>query len=108
MALAILSVWPNAADLDVRILATDIDEGVLGVARAGAYSAEAVDAIPPTFRGRWLQKDPSTARTWRAGAEMRALIAFKPLNLIADWPLKREDYQRALAACLTGRGYSVK
>ncbi len=26
----------------------------------------------------------------------------------ADWSRKREDYQRALAACLTGRGYSVR
>lgn len=26
----------------------------------------------------------------------------------ADWSRKREDYQRALAACLVGRGYSVR
>lgn len=89
MALAVLSVWPDAADLDIRILATDIDQSVVEIGRAGAYSAEAIEAIPPQFRNRWLQKDPHAARTWRVGAEARALVAFKPLNLIAPWPMKR-------------------
>lgn len=89
MALSVLSVWPNAADLDIRILATDIDQSVVNTARAGAYSAEAVDPIPAALRNRWLEKDPNTARTWRVGAEARSLIAFKPLNLIGQWPMKR-------------------
>ncbi|MES1200254.1 MAG: protein-glutamate O-methyltransferase CheR [Pseudomonadota bacterium] len=89
MALAVLSVWPDAANLDVRILATDIDNNVLTTARAGAYSAEAIDAIPAAFRNRWLVKDENTARTWRVGAETRALVAYKPLNLNADWPMRR-------------------
>lgn len=89
MALAVLSVWPDAANLDVKILATDIDENVLKIGRAGAYSAEAIEPIPSNFRNRWLEKDPNTARTWRVGAEARALVSFKPLNLIRDWPMKR-------------------
>ena len=89
MALAVLSVWPDAADLDVRILATDIDNNVLATARAGAYSAEAIEAIPAAFRNRWLVKDENTARTWRVGPEARALIAYKPLNLNGEWPMRR-------------------
>jgi chemotaxis protein methyltransferase CheR len=89
LALSVLSVWPNAADLDVRILATDIDEGVVATARAGAYTAESIEHIPAEHRNRWLAKDTDTARTWRIGAEARSIIAFKPLNLIGDWPMKR-------------------
>ncbi len=89
MALAVLSVFPDAAEHDIKILATDIDENVLKIGRAGAYSAEAIDAIPANFRNRWLEKDEAAARTWRVGAEARALVSFKPLNLIADWPLKK-------------------
>jgi chemotaxis protein methyltransferase CheR len=89
MALAVLSVWPDAADLDIRILATDIDTNVVKIARAGAYSADAVEAIPGAFRNRWLKKDPDSAGTWRVGAEARALISFKPLNLIGEWPMQR-------------------
>lgn len=89
MALAVLSVWPNAADLDIKILATDIDASVVAIGRAGAYSAEAVEPIPAALRSRWLEKDPQAARTWRAGAQARALVSFKTLNLISAWPLKR-------------------
>ena len=88
MALAALSVWPDAASLDVRILATDIDENVLNIARAGAYSSEAIEAIPAAFRNRWLEKDPDASRTWRVGADARALVSFKPLNLVANWPMR--------------------
>jgi len=89
MALSVLSVWPDAADLDIRILATDIDQSVVNTARAGAYSAEAIEPIPSALRNRWLQKDPNTARTWRVGAEARSLITFNTLNLISGWPMKR-------------------
>ena len=89
LALSVLSVWPNAADLDIRILATDIDEGVVATARAGAYTSESIEHIPAEHRNRWLVKDVDTARTWRIGAEARSIIAFKPLNLIGDWPMKR-------------------
>jgi chemotaxis protein methyltransferase CheR len=89
IALAVLSVWPNAADLDIRILATDIDAGVVATARAGAYGSEAIEPIPADLRNRWLAKDPDAARTWRMGADARALVAFKTLNLIGDWPMKK-------------------
>lgn len=89
MALAVLSVWPAAADLDIRILATDIDRSVVEIGKAGAYSAEAVEPIPAALRNRWLHKDQSAARTWRVGPEARALVSFKQLNLIGQWPMKK-------------------
>jgi chemotaxis protein methyltransferase CheR len=90
LALSALSVWPNAADLDIRILATDIDANVVRTAKAGVYTSEAIDQIPPNHRNRWLAKDPDTARTWRMGPEARALITFNQLNLIGQWPMKKK------------------
>lgn len=89
LALAVLSVLPDAPDLDVRILATDIDEGVVSTARAGAYTSEAVDQVPASFRKDWIVRDTDAARTWRVGAEARSLVSFNTLNLIGDWPMKR-------------------
>lgn len=90
LALSVLAVWPNAADLDIRILATDIDANVVRTAKAGVYTSEAIDQIPINHRNRWLAKDPDTARTWRMGPEARALIAFNQLNLIGQWPMKKK------------------
>lgn len=90
LALAILSVWPNASDLDIRVLATDIDANVLRTARAGVYTSEAIEQIPVGFRKDWITKDPEAARTWRIKPEVRSLITFNQLNLISDWPMKRK------------------
>ncbi len=90
LALAVLSVWPNAADLDIRILATDIDANVVRTAKAGVYTSEAIDQIPANYRNRWMAKDESTARTWRMGPEARSLITFNQLNLIGEWPMKKK------------------
>jgi chemotaxis protein methyltransferase CheR len=90
LALAVLAVWPNAADLDIKILATDIDANVVRTAKAGVYTSEAIEQIPPNYRNRWMAKDPDSARTWRMGEEARALIAFNTLNLIGEWPMKKK------------------
>jgi chemotaxis protein methyltransferase CheR len=89
MALTLLSAIPEATRLDVRILATDIDPVVVDTARAGVYSEEAVSAIPAALRDKWMSRERESGRTiWRAGAEMRSLIAFNTLNLIGEWPMR--------------------
>jgi chemotaxis protein methyltransferase CheR len=88
MALTILSVLPEAADLDVRILATDIDSRIVAQAREGRYSEEAVEPVPSALRDRWMRRDDGGQAGWRMGPEARSLIAFKELNLIGDWPMR--------------------
>ncbi|HEV7691682.1 MAG TPA: protein-glutamate O-methyltransferase [Hyphomonadaceae bacterium] len=84
IALTLLSVIPNAAELDIRILATDIDTNVIAKAMSATYSAEVLKEIPPGLRSRF--------KTRGAEAEVdesaRALISFRELNLMADWPMK--------------------
>jgi chemotaxis protein methyltransferase CheR len=86
LALTVLSVLPDAADHDVRILATDIDPVVLRTAQAGVYSQRCVARIPASFRQHGLQRTPSGE--WRVRDEVRALVAFKRLNLVGDWPMR--------------------
>ncbi|MEO1689463.1 MAG: CheR family methyltransferase, partial [Pseudomonadota bacterium] len=67
---------------DLRILATDLDTKVLAKAKSGRYAADRVDGLSSEAR----------AMTRRAGgevemsAELRAMIAFRQLNLLHDWP----------------------
>lgn len=88
MALTVLALIPNAAELDVRILATDIDTNMIRQGQEGIYSDEMIEGVPGAARGRWLERDPDDRSRWRLGPEARALVAFKPLNLMAAWPMK--------------------
>ena len=89
MALTVLSVLPEAADLDVRILATDIDPNMVAEGREGLYTAEALEPVPDTLRHRWFKRESGGDRMLYAAApELRRLITFNELNLIGDWPMK--------------------
>jgi chemotaxis protein methyltransferase CheR len=87
MAITVLSLLPDAPNLDIKILATDIDTKVLATGREGIYNEDLISAIPPEGRNRWLEKDRATG-DWRMGAAARSLISFKELNLIGQWPVK--------------------
>lgn len=80
------AVLPERHDLDARILATDIDTNVLARAEAGRYDAKALDTIPARYRVRYVTScgDGQIAMS----EELRRLIAFKPLNLLGDWPMR--------------------
>src|SRR5690606_2996596 len=46
IALVILSLMPDAAKYDVKVLATDIDPNMIADSRAGIYPEDAVSAVP--------------------------------------------------------------
>ena len=86
MALTVLSALPEAADLDVRILATDIDPNMVAQGHAGVYSEEALEPAPATLRRKYF--DRADRGQWVAGAQLKRLVAFRELNLIGDWPMR--------------------
>jgi chemotaxis protein methyltransferase CheR len=88
IALTVLSMFPEAGNHDFRILASDIDPVVLETAKAGVYSEDAIAAIPPPMRKRWLEPVGRGETNWRMGEEVRGLIAFRELNLNGAWPIK--------------------
>lgn len=89
MGMTVLSVLPEAAELDVRILATDIDPNMVAEGAAGIYSEEALEPAPTLLRHRWFDKAPAQgANRLSAGEALRRLVSFRELNLIGDWPMK--------------------
>jgi chemotaxis protein methyltransferase CheR len=89
MAMTVLAVLPEAAELDFRILATDIDPNMVAEGIAGVYSAEALDAAPPMLRNRFFDKAPAQGRDMlSANATLRELVSFRELNLIGEWPMR--------------------
>lgn len=75
----------------VEILATDIDTQVLGTARDGIYALDRLDKMPPeTLRRYFLKGQGHYAGHAKVRDELRSLISFRALNLLAPrWPLSK-------------------
>lgn len=74
------------------ILATDISEKVLGIARTGIYTEHQAGKISHELRKRYcLQSRDSAQKTIRFKSEVRDRIKFRKLNLMdSDYPLKKK------------------
>jgi len=88
MALTILSLLPEAVKYDIKILATDIDPNMIETGIAGEYDASLMTDIPNELSRRWFAPAVDRAGYFAAGTELRALVSFRKLNLIGDWPMQ--------------------
>jgi chemotaxis protein methyltransferase CheR len=72
-----------------HIIATDIDTNVLATATSGVYPIERLDKMSPErARKFFLRGKGEQAGMVRVRSELRQMITFKPLNLLAEgWPL---------------------
>ncbi len=78
MALTVLGLEPNAASLDVQILATDIDPRVVEEGRRGIYPAAALAEAPSTLRKRYFAGvGGDERRGLQASDELRRLVVFR-------------------------------
>ncbi|CAN5240072.1 chemotaxis protein methyltransferase [soil metagenome] len=73
----------------VQIIATDIDTNVLAKAEAGVFSNERLEKLSAERTRRFFQKGKGArAGMVRIKSEVRDLITFRQLNLLADdWPI---------------------
>ena len=72
---------------DICILATDIDTEVLGRGSRGEYPGNSVDDIPRPYQ-EYFQPVDGKPDTLAVDRQARALVAFKRLNLMEQWPFK--------------------
>jgi chemotaxis protein methyltransferase CheR len=78
-----LSQW------DVKILATDIDSNVLAVAKEGTYDERRIEDVPRKFKEKYFTKGIGINESKvKVGKQLQALITFKKLNLLHEWPMK--------------------
>ena len=88
IAFTLLSAWPNAANHDVKILATDIDRNVLAAAEAGVYAESLLDGVSAEMRARYFEPVNGERAQMRVVQAVRRLITFRPLNLVESWPMQ--------------------
>ncbi|HZO23146.1 MAG TPA: protein-glutamate O-methyltransferase [Steroidobacteraceae bacterium] len=88
LGITVLETFPDASRWDVRILATDLDSDVLAHARGGIYPAERLKNISAERRARFfVERSEADGPCYEVLPELKALIAFKQLNLMHPLPM---------------------
>jgi chemotaxis protein methyltransferase CheR len=79
----------NTLTPPVQIIATDIDTNVLNTGSNGVYPIDRIDKLAPERARRFFQRGKGAQEGMvRVRPELRQLVTFKQLNLLADkWPL---------------------
>lgn len=74
----------------VSIVATDVDTNVLAKAEAGVYPVERVEKLAAGVVKRFFLKGTGAQSGFvRVRPELRAMITFRPLNLLSNsWPIR--------------------
>ncbi|MGB5987415.1 MAG: protein-glutamate O-methyltransferase, partial [Desulfobacterales bacterium] len=89
LAIALRENLPAIDGQDVKILATDISAQMLAKAKTGVYPHPEVADIPPDLLCRYFIRGAGAAGgQFTVKAELRRLVTFGWINLMAAWPMK--------------------
>ncbi len=78
----------NDLKADVKVLATDIDEEALALARSGTYGMQVKNSVSPERLSRFFS---STGEGYRVSREVRQICQFSQHNLVTDPPFVEID-----------------
>lgn len=85
LAMLLRENFPQLANWNVSILATDLSPTVLTQARAGSYNQFEVNrGLPAPLLFKYFTKNMDR---WVVKEEIRKMIEFRPMNLIEPWPI---------------------
>jgi chemotaxis protein methyltransferase CheR len=89
LAILLREHFPQLADWDVQILATDINKVALRRARQGTYSPRALRVTDQAYREKYFQQVGSA---YQVDPQIRAMVRFAYLNLqTGDFPSPEND-----------------
>ncbi len=85
IAMLLREHFPQLADWEISILATDYSPTVLGQAAQGRYNQIEVNrGLPARYLVKYfIQADG----TWTLRDEIRRMVDFRPFNLVRPWPI---------------------
>ncbi len=90
LAITVREAFADAADWDIKILATDIDTRVLAHAHAGVYTLEQAAPIAlPLLRRYFFKGTGDFSNRVHVKPTLTSLIRFRQLNFLDDpWPMR--------------------
>lgn len=86
IAMTMYSAAPALANMDAKILATDLDTNMLETGRNGLYRSDCLETIPKNLAASFTS--PGLDNKIQMSPKLRSLISFKQLNLLHNWPMK--------------------
>lgn len=91
IAMSLADYSNDFSNKDFRILATDIDQTVLSIAKQGIYTQSQLTSITQKQMGYLEELEPRGAELcFQVSTQIRNMISFKELNLMRQWPMKRK------------------
>jgi len=88
-AIEILRALPDAANYDVKILATDFNHEVVATAARGVYREHALNPLPAGVLSTYFTPvSQGRATEYQVTDQLRRLVSFNGLNLIKEWPMR--------------------
>jgi chemotaxis protein methyltransferase CheR len=88
LAMVLREALPDIDRRDFLVLATDISQRMLDVARQGVYSAERVREVPVELRSRYFERTGRGPGEVQVKSSLRDLVRLGWLNLMQPWPMK--------------------
>jgi len=85
IALSLFAAYPDLKRWDFKILATDIDTSVIAKAAAGIYPEGELTGLSPERAQLFERRGDGRIRI---PPSVATSITFRPLNLMAPWPMK--------------------
>ncbi len=79
ICLYLLEHWPDIANYDVEIVASDIDTDILAQAKQGIYSQRSVQNLPAALLQKYFKK--TRTGDWQISNDLREAVDFTQCNL---------------------------
>ncbi len=80
IAIWLLENWPLVDRYDIEIVGSDIDTGVVALARAGIYGRRALMRLPPHLVAKYFEHDGD--ETWKIIDDLRQSVRFTTANIV--------------------------
>ena len=88
IVMSVLEAFPESADFNFRVLATDIDPRVIQFAATGIYPQRFLGGVPDNLLQKYFEPvDTPEGEGFQASASLLSRITYRELNLLSSWPL---------------------
>lgn len=85
IAATIRDTWADSAQLNIRIISTDVDPRIVEKARIATYRTSEVGTLNPQQIDQLFEKQINADETVTVRADLRRMVTFDEINLVSDW-----------------------